>query len=103
MLYTEDQKDFNISRICFGGASVSGEGAGYGFGDISKNDSIKLIEESFEVGINIFDTAPIYGFGESEKRIGQALKSKRDKLIKRINKRKKEKDQTTETTTATKE
>jgi hypothetical protein len=31
------------------------------------------------------------------------LKSKRDKLIKRINKRKKEKDQTTETTTATKE
>lgn len=80
MLYTEDHKDFNISRICFGGASVSGEGAGYGFGNISKNESIKLIEESFEVGINIFDTAPIYGFGESEKRIGLALKAKRDKV-----------------------
>lgn len=66
------------SVISFGGAAISGEGAGYGFGKITEEDSIKLIDEAIEVGINVFDTAPIYGFGMSEKRLGKALKSKRD-------------------------
>ena len=36
---------------------------------------------SFDQGINFFDTAPVYGFGHSEKLIGKALKSVRDKVI----------------------
>ena len=66
---------FDVSVIGFGGASVSGEGGGYGFGDISDSDSDKLIQCAYEKGINIFDTAPVYGFGFSEKRIGRAIKS----------------------------
>lgn len=81
MIYINKLDDLKISRICFGGASISGEGAGYGFGAISIKDSVNLVQKSIDYGINIFDTAPIYGFGESENRLGLALKSNRDKAI----------------------
>ncbi|AYF45120.1 oxidoreductase, aldo/keto reductase family protein [Halobacteriovorax sp. BALOs_7] len=62
-------------KFAFGGASISGEGAGYGFGDISESDSLTLLQHAFDRGVRIFDTAPIYGFGESERRIGKAFAS----------------------------
>ncbi len=67
--------------LLFGGASVSGEGGGYGFGDISKADSLSLLRHAFDRGIKVFDTAPIYGFGESERRIGAAFKDKREDVF----------------------
>ncbi len=36
--------------------------------------SIKAVKTALEHGINLFDTAPIYGFGRSERIIGKALK-----------------------------
>jgi len=65
----------------FGGASISGEGAGYGFGDINENSAIELLHEAKDLGIRIFDTAPIYGFGLSEQRIGKAFKSCREDVF----------------------
>ena len=73
--------DFKVSIIGFGGASVSGEGRGYGLGSISEDNAITLIRAAFDRGINLFDTAPIYGFGTSEVRIGKALKSVREKAF----------------------
>ena len=75
-----------LSRICplrlgFGGAAISGEGGGYGFGEISEQSALGLLEEALDLGINLFDTAPIYGFGLSEKRIGMAFKNKREKVF----------------------
>jgi aryl-alcohol dehydrogenase-like predicted oxidoreductase len=67
--------------LAFGGAAISGEGAGYGFGTISDNDSIDLLKLAFERGFRIFDTAPIYGFGLSEKRMGIAFKHMREKVF----------------------
>jgi myo-inositol catabolism protein IolS len=65
----------------FGGAAVSGEGGGYGFGNISEADSIELMHYAYDLGINLFDSAPIYGFGMSEQRIGKAFKgAKRDSV-----------------------
>jgi len=69
---------FKKCPLGFGGASLSGEGGGYGFGAISEADSIKLVHEALDLGIQVFDTAPIYGFGLSESRLGLALKGKRD-------------------------
>ena len=74
-------KSISTIPISFGGASISGEGGGYGFGDISERKSIELLNESFNNGIHIYDTAPIYGFGESEKRIGKAFNKNRDKVF----------------------
>lgn len=67
--------------IAFGGAAISGEGGGYGFGKISENDSIALLDLAYERGFRIFDSAPIYGFGMSEKRMGQAFRRKREKVF----------------------
>jgi myo-inositol catabolism protein IolS len=67
--------------IGFGGAAVSGEGGGYGFGDIQQQQAINLLLYAYEQGVTIFDTAPIYGFGESERRIGEAFANCRDQVF----------------------
>jgi myo-inositol catabolism protein IolS len=73
----------SISKIplAFGGAAISGEGGGYGFGDISDSESIELLNLAVDRGITIFDTAPIYGFGLSEIRMGKAFKNNREKVF----------------------
>lgn len=62
-----------LSRVTFGGASLSGEGGGYGFGEMSESESETLVKAAWDAGINVFDTAPIYGFGLSEERLGRYL------------------------------
>lgn len=74
MIYAEEKKlSKKVSRISFGGASLSGEGGGYGFGAMSEKEAQNLIQEAWEQGITVFDTAPIYGFGLSEERLGKYL------------------------------
>lgn len=72
-----------VSKIplAFGGAAISGEGGGYGFGNISEEKSIELLLQSFDLGCRIFDSAPIYGFGLSEIRMGKAFRQMRDKVF----------------------
>ena len=56
--------------VGFGGGALSGESGGYGFGSISDRQSMDVLERAYELGIRLYDTAPIYGFGESERRLG---------------------------------
>lgn len=67
--------------LAFGGAAISGEGGGYGFGNISESDSLELLNKAYQGGFRIFDTAPIYGFGLSEQRMGMAFKQYREKVF----------------------
>ncbi len=67
--------------LAFGGASISGEGGGYGFGNIAEGEAIDLLKEAFDLGLRIFDTAPIYGFGLSEQRLGKAFGQNREKVF----------------------
>jgi len=66
-------------------ASVVGLGAwaigGWMWGGTDQNDSINAIHAALDNGINLIDTAPIYGFGLSEQIVGQAIKNKRDKVV----------------------
>ena len=78
---TQLLKTISPIPIAFGGAAISGEGGGYGFGEISEGESIELLQKALDRGIRIFDTAPIYGFGLSEKRMGQAFKNNREKVF----------------------
>ncbi|PCI35172.1 MAG: hypothetical protein COB53_11205 [Elusimicrobia bacterium] len=73
--------DHDVSRISFGGAAVSGEGGGYGFGELSESDAINLLHAAHDRGINCFDTAPCYGYGMSERRFGKAFADRRDKVF----------------------
>lgn len=78
---TQLLKSISSLPIAFGGAAISGEGGGYGFGEISESESIDLLHLAYEKGIKIFDTAPIYGFGLSEVRMGKAFKDMREKVF----------------------
>ena len=44
------------------------------FGNVTIENSIKLIEYAFKMGIKVFDTSPLYGAGKSELSYGEALK-----------------------------
>ena len=60
--------------------SVIGLGAwqlGYNSGwlSMSEKEALELVEKSLELGVNFFDTAPNYGNGSSEERLGKALKN----------------------------
>ena len=70
--------DLEVSVIGYGAWGIGGAPFWKNEGDKKSIDSIKA---SFDQGINIFDTAPVYGFGHSEKLIGEALKPIREKVI----------------------
>lgn len=72
--------NIEVSEISFGGAVLSGEAGGYSFGKMNDKDAQELVELALHHGINHFDTAPIYGFGASERRLGAALKTCREKI-----------------------
>jgi len=78
---TQLLKQISSIPLAFGGAAISGEGGGYGFGVISESEAIDLLHEAYELGLRIFDTAPIYGFGLSEIRMGKAFKQNREKVF----------------------
>jgi len=57
-------------------------GINSGWQNMSEEEAIGLVEKSLEYGINFFDTAPNYGNGTSEQRLGKVLKSKdRSKIV----------------------
>ena len=46
-----------------------------GWQSMSEDEALKLVSKSLEFGINFFDTAPNYGNGTGELRLGKALKN----------------------------
>ena len=43
--------------------------------------SISTIQKALDLGVNLIDTAPVYGFGLSESVVGKAVAGRRDQLI----------------------
>lgn len=72
--------ELSKSQIIFGTASIAGDHGGYSFGSISESEAIELINLAYDKKIKTFDTAPIYGFGSAEKRLGLAIKDKRENI-----------------------
>ncbi|MGX6979281.1 aldo/keto reductase [Vagococcus elongatus] len=54
---------------------------GGGWDNWDEKEFIKTIHYGLDEGINMIDTAPLYGNGVSEKIVGKALKGKRDKAF----------------------
>jgi aryl-alcohol dehydrogenase-like predicted oxidoreductase len=62
-----------VSRIAFGTWQVSGE-----WGSYDTDDAQAAIRHALELGVNFFDTAQAYGFGESEQVLAGALRHELD-------------------------
>lgn len=46
---------------------------GHGYGPVDEQAATAVVRKALEVGITFFDTADVYGFGESERRLRKAL------------------------------
>ncbi|UZO81939.1 aldo/keto reductase [Aquimarina sp. ERC-38] len=63
--------DLEISKISFGCMSL----------DYKNPESVSLLHKALDQGVNFFDTADLYDWGENEKLIGKALKDMRKNVI----------------------
>lgn len=64
-----------VSSISYGAWGISGRDWGNTDDEISK----KAIHKALDKGVNLIDTADVYGFGHSEELIAQVLKERKDK------------------------
>ena len=69
----------DVSRICLGTWAIGG----WMWGGTDEQESIKTIHQALDLGINMIDTAPVYGFGKSEEIVGKALQQygRRENII----------------------
>ena len=58
-----------VSPVAIGTWAIGG----WMWGGTDEAESIATIQTAFEHGINVVDTAPVYGFGRSEEIVGRAI------------------------------
>ncbi|MCB6202348.1 aldo/keto reductase [Extibacter muris] len=54
---------------------------GLGYGSVERKDCIEAVHAMVDNGVNHIDTAWVYGLGESDKVVGEAIKGIRDKVL----------------------
>lgn len=80
MRYTQlGRTDLNVSRICFGAWQAGGDWGG------DEQELRAGVRRARELGVNFFDTAQAYGWGASERLLGEELAGdlgeRRDELV----------------------
>lgn len=66
--------DLEVSTIAFGTWQIGGE-----WGEFDRGEAVAAIRHARDLGINLFDTAQAYGFGASERLLGEALRNDLDR------------------------
>src|SRR6202050_5323731 len=61
-----------VSRVALGTWAMGG----LNWGGTDQGESIATIRAALDQGINLIDTAPVYGFGVSEEIIGKAIEER---------------------------
>lgn len=78
------QTGLYVSELCLGTMTFGAKGFWEVMGGLQQNAATSLVKAAYEAGINFIDTANVYSLGESEKLLGQAVKTlglPRDELI----------------------
>ncbi len=68
-----------VTKLCFG-AMTFGPNQ-WGAGDLGEKAASELIARCLDAGVNFFDTADVYAFGESERLLGKALGKRRKDVV----------------------
>jgi aryl-alcohol dehydrogenase-like predicted oxidoreductase len=64
-----------VSELCLGAMTFGGQGFWEAIGKLGKKEAQSLIGTAFDAGVNFIDTADVYSDGDSERFVGEALKS----------------------------
>lgn len=82
------RKQNNLPRRTLGRQGPEVSAIGYGamgitefYGPDSTNDAVRTMRHAHELGVTFFDTAEMYGWGENERLVGQALAPVRDEVV----------------------
>ena len=68
--------NFQVSEVSLGAWQI-----GAGWGDISNEDAIRVLNAAIENGVNFIDTADVYGDGRSERIIAQVLGDRKEEVF----------------------
>ena len=68
-----------VSECCLG-TMTFGKNQ-WGLGGLTEKEAASIVDQAIDAGINFFDTADIYSFGESEEFLGKILEGRRHKFI----------------------
>ena len=60
-----------VSALGIGGAPFGGN-----FSEGDRSDAVAVVRAGFDAGLNFVDTAPFYGFGRSERAVGDAIRGR---------------------------
>lgn len=80
----------NMKKMQIGTSDIQGSvitlgamplGGGTWWQNSDDEEAIRTIHLAYDYGINLIDTAPVYGFGHSEELIGKAIKGRRSDFI----------------------
>ena len=64
------KSDVKVTPISFGAWAIGG----WMWGGADEKEAIKAVQKAFDLGITSIDTAPVYGYGKSEKLVADAMK-----------------------------
>ena len=57
-----------VTRLGLGGGSIGGL-----FEAVTDADAVATVDHAWDIGVRLFDVAPLYGYGNAERRMGMAL------------------------------
>lgn len=78
MIYRKIGKTgMNASVVAFGTFPLGG----WMWGGCDENGALGAICAALDAGVNLFDCAPLYGWGAAEELLGRAMKGRRDKFL----------------------
>lgn len=66
---------FEVSTVSFGAWAIGSD-----WGEVSESDALRTLHQAVDEGINLFDTADVYGDGRSERLLAR-LKRERDETL----------------------
>jgi len=82
---TLGRSGIDVSPLGMGCWAIGGPmtlmGMNLGWGKVDDAVSKQALQTAFDMGINFFDTADVYGLGHSEKLIGEVFSKQRDKIV----------------------
>ena len=79
------RSDIPVRAIGLGCLTIGGpftiRGTPIGRSAVDDQESLQALQRAFDLGVNFFDTADMYGCGHSEQLLGQAFAGQRDQVI----------------------
>jgi aryl-alcohol dehydrogenase-like predicted oxidoreductase len=70
-----------ISEVGFGAWAIGGNAYGNSYGPTDDALSLAAVRRALDLGCTFFDTADVYGWGHSERLLGEALEGRRDEVF----------------------